>query len=290
MKNYICCLINLFLFVDFVKAQDRFEFSISTAYQQSDFKWSIAGSANGTNPNVYSELIWKNLRGPAFQTSLKTKLWKGLFIQGSVNYSAIIGGSANDTDYADDNRVNPVFEANLQSDKGYTADYLITVGYKYKNKKLSISPYLGYGKSTQSMFLLDENIEELNTSYKANWSGPFVGFIFDAQLKTNLHLETDFAYHQLGYHAKADWNLIDNFAHPVSFKHTANGFALNGKITVVYTFYKSSAFFIDVQKSFWNTGAGIDELFYDNGDIAFTKLNQVERNSNNLGLGLKLYF
>ncbi|MBK0384146.1 hypothetical protein I5M32_14345 [Pedobacter sp. SD-b] len=56
---------------------------------------------------------------------------------------------------------------------------------------------------------MDKDIEDLNTSYKANWSGPLIGFKFDAALRKRLHLETDLSYHQLKYAAKANWNLIE---------------------------------------------------------------------------------
>ncbi len=276
--------------MEVVNAQEKFELSVSTAYQQDNFQWSIAGNAIGTNPNVYSELTWKNLSGPALQVSFQAKVWKAVFIKASLNHSLILKGNANDTDYSEDNRTNPIFEANEQSNKGNTDNYILATGYDFKNKVFSISPYLGYEKSSQLMFLLDENIKELNTSYKAKWSGALLGFKTDAVIKKGFYVQTDLAYHQIKYAAEANWNLIEKFAHPVSFKHTADGFGLEGMLKAGYTIYKSLATYLYVQKSFWNTGAGIDELFYNNGNIAYTKLNQVERKSQNLGLGIKFSF
>jgi len=289
MKLYIIFLLIIFYISNIAKAQERFEFSLATTYQQDNFRWSIAGNSNGTNPNVYSELAWKNLRGVALQASFNTKVWKAIFVEALLNHSLTLAGSANDTDYSEDNRVKPIFNADLESNKGFTNDYIIYVGYKFKNKTISISPYLGYGKSIQLMFLLNKGIKELNTSYKANWSGALAGFKVDAALKKRLYIKTDFAYHQINYTAKANWNLIDQFAHPLSFKHTANGFGLKANVEANYKVKKNTSVFISTQKSFWNTGAGIDELFYENGNKAYTKLNEVYRNSFSLGVGIKFH-
>nr|WP_294897980.1 hypothetical protein [uncultured Pedobacter sp.] len=39
-----------------------------------------------------------------------------------------------------------------------------------------------------------------------------------------------------------------------------------------------------------DTGSGIDQLFYNDGKMAYTKLNQVSRKSTILGLGMKFSF
>ncbi|WP_200587600.1 hypothetical protein [Pedobacter segetis] len=58
----------------------------------------------------------------------------------------------------------------------------------------------------------------------------------------------------------------------------------------VYTLHKNLSAYIYAQNSFWNTGAGIDELFYDDGNKVYTKLNQVKRYSQSLGIGIRFSF
>ncbi len=41
-------------------------------------------------------------------------------------------------------------------------------------------------------------------------------------------------YDQAVYRATADWNLIQNFSHPVSFTHHADGFGVEGQMGVEY--------------------------------------------------------
>ena len=73
LKPFFACLI-LILFYQVSFAQDvlhKWEVKPYVGIEQARFDWSIAGNTAGTNPNILSELIWKNLKGPGFGLNVK---------------------------------------------------------------------------------------------------------------------------------------------------------------------------------------------------------------------------
>src|SRR6266567_1552270 len=85
-------------------AQERLHFSLSTGYQSENFRWSIAGSVEGTNPNILSELKWKNLAGPTVAASGDWNFWKSFTLRSAFSRLFIVSGSVTDMDYRGDNR------------------------------------------------------------------------------------------------------------------------------------------------------------------------------------------
>jgi len=68
-------------------ARPRLEMFVATGYQSMDFHWSIAGNINGTGPNVYSELIWKAVKGPSVEAAGQYRLGKRFYL--SAGYSHV---------------------------------------------------------------------------------------------------------------------------------------------------------------------------------------------------------
>ena len=202
----------------------RAQISLETGYQSMDFRWSIAGNMNGTGPNVYSELIWKQVKGPALNAAVQWKLGKRLCLSGSYNHVFTQSGNVSDKDYQADNRTEETYQGNFSSGRGYSEYWSAAIGYTIvDNRLVSLVPFIGYGASDQSLYLLDDSPETgaLNSSYKAHWYGPLVKVRSTLHLTGRLGVGLDVVYHQVDYRAKADWNLIETFQHPVSFSHTA---------------------------------------------------------------------
>lgn len=151
--------------------------------------------------------------------------------------------------------------------------------------KIEISPYLGYVYHKQFLTLSDDQL--LNSSYKSFWKGITVGLDISKNIG-NFNIKTRTQYHQVDYKGYADWNLIDEFAHPVSFKHLAKGFVVSQHLGLNYKISNYVHPFLNAEYGYWSTGAGIDELYYADGRMARTRLNDVSRNNYNIGLGLKI--
>lgn len=75
--------------------------SLTAVQQHDDFKWSIAGDLNGQNPNILSEVSWKNLRSMGFRTEIEIPFKKMFFIKANFSQLYIVSGTATDIDYAE---------------------------------------------------------------------------------------------------------------------------------------------------------------------------------------------
>src|SRR5688572_24056526 len=89
-------LVLIFLCVNpLLRAQDslasvsNLEASLLFGYTEDNLTWSIAGNLDGQNPNVYSELIWRNLRGSLVQFNVKYT-WQSFVIFSDFTYALIL--------------------------------------------------------------------------------------------------------------------------------------------------------------------------------------------------------
>ncbi|MBV8389567.1 MAG: hypothetical protein JO080_07205 [Mucilaginibacter sp.] len=270
---------------------NKLQFSAGGGYQKENFHWSIAGNSNGQNPNIYSELKWKNISGVMWNVALQWNFYERLLLTGSYNRSGTTSGTSNDTDYGGDNRTRPVYNQNFNSNKGNTSAWSVGAGYKLiDNKIVKLDSYAGYGVHYQSYYLLgDEGYQgQLNTSYKPQWKGPFVRFASNIQFMKNLGAFADVTYDQVKYNAAADWNLIQNFQHPVSFRQSANGYGIDVSAGLYFTVNRYLVINAGVGFFNWETGNGIDTLYLANGGMEKTQMNGATRNGSHFNLGVSI--
>jgi hypothetical protein len=90
-----------------------------------------------------------------------------------------------------------------------------------------------------------------------------------------LQMSGDIQYSQLDYRAKADWNLIQSFIHPVSFRHTGEGYGIDMGAGFNYMLCRYIS--LQVRAGYFNrqTGRGIDQLYLVSGQGQQTQLNGV---------------
>ena len=119
---------------------------------------------------------------------------------------------------------------------------------------------------------------DLNSRYDATWSGPAIGMSFEIPF-SQLLVTADIRYSQLGYEAEADWNLISDFQHPVSFRHQAKGISLMNQVGIGYHLNDNITCAVSASRSVFKTGQGEDRLFHADGTVAITRLNSVYRNA-----------
>jgi hypothetical protein len=262
-------------------------------YFQEDFRWSIAGDSQGKNPNIYSELRWKNLSGPQFALDVKYKFWKALVLQVNFSESFITSGTVTDTDFGQDNRKDTLYHDQFDSNKGSVTAFHATIGYQLKIKRFSITPFAGYVVNAQSLYLLKDFgnvIGDLRSTYKTRWQGFTAGFNIRIPVGKKFTIEPSFVYNQTNYSSKANWNLIENFKHPVSFRHKAVGFGLEPSLNVRYMIRKKLSFLIGGYYSYWTTGKGSDRLYLMDGQIPVTQFNGAHRSSLGISLGVSYSF
>jgi hypothetical protein len=282
------------VYAGIVRAQNgenKIQLSVATGYQNENFHWAIAGNVNGQNPNIYSELKWKAIQGPLCSLALQWNVWDHFLLLADYGRSFIRSGTSNDTDYSGDNRTGPVYNQSFNSNKGSTSAWSAGVGYLlFKNKLWSLSPYLGYGINYQTYYLLgnEGDLGQLNTSYKTQWQGLFLKIKPTFNINDRLKIVADLTYNQLKYSAAADWNLIEAFQHPVSFRHSADGYGIDADAKLVFKINRYFSANMGAAFFNWETGNGTDQLYLTTGESDKTQLNEVIRNGFRVELGLSV--
>ncbi|MBB6237679.1 outer membrane protease [Pedobacter sp. AK013] len=296
VKQFLACL-TLVLSCKVACAQDSpYKWNVKPyiSLQQSKFDWSIAGNAAGANPNILSELIWKNLKGPGFGLDIKYNITNRFSIKATNQYSSITKGEAEDTDYAEDNRQSAFYFDLLNANKGYLYDASLQLSYQLlKFGEFNINPIVGLSYNQQKFHLLESanNLDSkgLNSTYEARYKG--FDFGTELVLKTQkFSIGATVLGGFYNYSAKANWNLIPNFAKPVSFTHKANSFSLSGDINLAVPLNKSLRVEVDYKINNINTYSGVDKAFFVNKPTEETQFNGANFRKNAILLGLNFSF
>lgn len=267
------------------------EIMMGSGCRTDEFSWNIAGTSAGTEPNILSELSWKDLRIHQISIGLRVNDNSGLYMKNHIAYGVIVDGKNQDSDYRKDDRQLEYSRSNNQADTGGTWDFSAGIGYPLPLgfDFISLAPVIGYSYHRQELRMTDgyQSIPatgpfpDLNSSYDASWKGPWVGVdltLASKEISSSLdwvELCIGFEHHWAAYDATADWNLRTDFKHPKSFEHKADGrgdklfFGLKnrlGDMTTLSIFYEQQQ---------WTAQGGVDRVFLANGQTIETRLNEV---------------
>lgn len=271
--------------------QEKLSVRVSTGYQQENFSWSIAGNSVGQNPNVLSELRWRAVGGVSGSIDLEGKLWRRwrVFAGGSKVWTR--WGRLTDTDYGLDNRNDPLYRQQLPVTDGYSETVVAGVGYRVLDKGIyRVTAFAGYGMEEQFFVINGGGYAQLNSRYDARWMGPLVRIAASWEPLKRWQLIADGGYSQVEYRAMADWNLIPEFSHPVSFRHHAEGYGVRGEFGIRYSPARRIGVLVAANYFEWETGTGIDALYLQNGQQQQTQLNGVSRNGWGVRAGMEWRF
>ncbi|MGK9117157.1 hypothetical protein [Olivibacter jilunii] len=265
------------------------ELHIGGSAQIRNFSWSIAGNIYGENPNILSELKYKDIVSIGYLAKLKFPIIRHLKLGLSLEKLYTVGGHGTDNDYAADNRTNPSYEHLFSSNKGSAYDLcgLMEI-LLIDNKKLMLSTGLSYVLSEQSFYILDKSIPELNSVYLANTHGPGVAVIVKIDASKNNYINSLTIWNSLSYKAEADWNLISTFKHPISFIHNSRGNKIEQEIILGHQFTKNFDVFLRGNISFFKTGKGLDKAYLASNNEITTRLNGAKSILYKLGIGCLL--
>lgn len=261
--------------------------AVSTGYERDDLHWSIAGNSAGQDPNIYSELKWRNTGGIYARADVQWTLWKRWWIEACGSRTFIRRGSMTDTDYGLDNRHDVLYHEQFPVTGGYSESGSLGIGYAlFEGGHLTVTPSLGYAIDRQHFPVRGGGgpFAGLNSSYDAKWFGPFVRVDGEWRLGARWQLAIAAWYDQVVYRGVADWNLIAQFAHPVSFRHRADGYGITGEAGVAYTLSRHWGLSLKGEYFNWETGMGVDELYLASGGVSQTRLNEVIRTGFGAGL------
>jgi hypothetical protein len=131
----------------------------------------------------------------------------------------------------------------------------------------------------------------LDSSYEAQWSGFWMGFDMQMDLQSSNILFARVEVHQAFFLGRANWNLRDDFAHPVSFEHEADG-----QGWVLELGWRNSpsrhrwVWGVTVSLQSWTTDSGVDRIYYFDNTFDEGQLNEVNWSSRSLNFTLSKAF
>ncbi|MBK7099483.1 MAG: hypothetical protein IPH58_15620 [Sphingobacteriales bacterium] len=259
---------------------ERLSVEAGSEYRNTDFRWSIDGTVDERYINIYSELIFKPVSSVGAYANLQYRVHNLVSAQISYGHLFTFNGKVTDYDYDGNDRTNPITQLNLKSNKGGMNYFkLMALFHAVENAKMNTAIGLGYSINSEKYFLLDDNNKSLRSTYLAKWSGPQLALDSKIPLKHNWFLKGSVTTGFLKYAGEGNWNLIEEFQHPVSFVQTANGLQLDGKIGAGYHFNRKINLGLFGIYSYWKTERGTDKLFLKNGDTPTTGLNSALKKS-----------
>jgi hypothetical protein len=275
-------------------------YELALGYRRDALNWNIAADASGTaTPNVLSELDWSDIEIVELRLRADTTLPSGLHLRGGAGYGTIVDGRNRDSDYSGDDRTGEWSRSNNDSVDDDVWDLAVAAGWRFAlGDGARFTPLAGYGYHRQNLRLSNgyQTIPAtgafpgLDSTYRSRWSGPWLGAELDrsaAGARGFLRL----AYHWADYSAEANWNLRAEFAHPKSFEHEANGRGQSlaaGLAVPIAARGWSLALTLDYQR--WRTGPGVDRVYFADGTVGTTRLNEVRWDTRSLSLGLERRF
>lgn len=203
-------------------------YGIGYTYREDQLNWNFAGP-NDT-PNVLSELEWDDIRVNQVTFAIAATTCNRFYFRGYADYGRIFHGRNRDSDYAESGRQMEFSRTLSNAGRGEVFDLSGGVGYQWSLwcDRVSVSPLLGLSWQEQHLRMYDgklvipveEKIDDLHSSYKTRWWGPWVGVDLIGQAFCKFSLFASFEYHWAPYQGKGHWNLREDLFN--KFKHSAN--------------------------------------------------------------------
>jgi len=279
--------------------ESPFEYSLSAGYRTDNLRWSIAG--RGTN--IASEVEWTKTAIAQLRAAGRFNLGKNWLVRGIYSTGAVKSGRNRDSDYAGNDRTQEYSRSDNKSG-GAVHDASIALGRKFRLFDLAtewefyLVPLAGLSIHQQSLTMYDghqslpfnSEISGLQNSYDTQWRGSWFGLDALLGLGGNFIVNATVEYHRARYSADANWNLRSDLAHPISFKHVANGQGVLFSVGTSYRFSRSFLMNASFEQQKWNTYMGYDETNFSYGATNYFTLNPVSWDSASISLGAVYQF
>lgn len=288
------------------------QWSLGGGYRTDELRWSIAGSLQGGSPTVLSELSWSNLRIVQLKLANRTVIRDRIFFRGHLDYGTVLSGSNRDSDYAGDNRTRE-FSRSLNGVDGKRVwDGSAGIGprFAFLESALVVSPLIGYMVSEQDLNIVDGYqawtappattplgpIIGLDSRYQTRWEGFWLGldlcFSIPGEIGPFSAIEVILSgeVHRFDYNATAGWNLRQDFSQPVSFTHHASGNGLAAGVLILLAWERNWGINLGMNLKKLRADAGVDQVYYADGTIRSTRLNEVRWRTFTIEAGVSYQF
>ena len=292
---------------------ETLKLDMHAGYRVDQLDWNIAGlNSSGQYVNVLSELDWEDLE--IWQLGVAGKLafanTKGpirIYTRASIDYGWITGGTTRDSDYQGNNRTQESYRSFNDTEDDNVFDTSIGIGFEKDlwQNRLTLGLLGGYSYHEQNLRLTNllvvivngailqpsRPFPGLNSTYETQWRGPFIGLDFKLDPFPRISLSGSVEYHWSDYEAEADWNLREEWAHPLSFRHDTD--EADGLVVSLKGSYLISAgWLLDLTYLYrdFSAGDGLYRLFPAVGTPVDSKFNEANWRSSAITLGVTYKF
>lgn len=292
----------------------QFDYYIEGGYRQDDLDWTIAHPSG--SPDVLSELQWKDVESAMVETGIDITYADHWHAEGKFAYGQIVDGRNQDSDYDQDNRQGEFSRSYSVTDDGATIEvsgalgYHFDIGSKKFAPRLRLTPKVGYAFHTQQfndtngVLVISNSDNEfeiempplghfagLDSTYEATFFGPWGGLETQLFLTDRVSLESSIEYHWVDYEGTGNWNLRDDFQHPKSFTHKAEGEGIVASASGHYRITPSWTISLSADYQKWKANnKGIDTKYFSDGSIGEMRFHGVNWDSFGFNLGMAYRF
>ena len=281
----------------------QMEYSLDSGYRVDDLDWRIAGPTGV--PNILSELEWKNIEIVQVKLGASMTFDNNWYFEGSFAYGWAFDGQNQDSDFNGNNRTQEFSRSNNDASDSSVLDASLGVGYHFNfggtrnNPYFRITPKIGYSFHNQHMKITrgfqtipgTGSFGGLDSTYDANWYGPWVGLDGTLMLMPNFRIFATVAGHLAFYNGTGNWNLREDFQNPKSFTHESEGYGLTASLGSSYIVNPDWSVRLSVDYQKWEANdSGIDKTFFSDGTLGETKFNGVTWDSVGANIGVSFRF
>ncbi|MBL4901012.1 MAG: hypothetical protein JKX76_15500 [Colwellia sp.] len=295
-----------------------FFISPSVSVSTTDFVWSKgSGPTENYSPNVLSELEYSDLKAQGYGLDIgyMYRIKTGLYLYSEISRSDldIKGGEVRDSDWAGNNKTDEFSRSTSKvKDEGISSmTYELGIQTRIFGSPDHYITFLIGEDSTDINLVMTDGVQDiwnpeliglepsefgpgdaivgLNSTYDAEFSSNFFGLKTEHVFSWGTISLTAKKY-DIKYEAKANWNLREEFAHPVSFRHESDGNGMDIEVGYSYLLSDNWDLFIEFSHRKWDIDSGYDQIFFGDGQSVMLRFNGAELNSESYTIGTKYYF
>ncbi len=284
---------------------NKFLFTLALTQESSSVDFNIAASvSNDASPNVLSELIFDPIDTTNAYANLGYMWLVGsktaIGITGTYSESISSDGRALDYDFDADDRTDMFSLSRSSLDDSQIRHYAVETFSKtrwFDKPGHYLTGGIGFEKKIYHLHITDgqqkhpvvQPISGLKSTYEPEFKNTYLFIATEHKFRGGyLTIKAQHIWSHLD--SKADWNLREEFAHPVSYIHDGDGTGHTLSIKYSYPIHDNIDIYTQLSSRKVEIKNGYDQIYFADGKSAVTKLNQVNEKTNAFSIGATFHF
>jgi len=258
----------------------NFEAKVTGGWRADYLRWKVRFPEDGGATGV-SVLTWSQVQSITTGVHFETTYRERWMLRATGSFGGAVGGFNTDSDYTDGFQ----YSKSVSSARGSTFwDTSLAFGYHipFHEQRLVLTPLIGLQYQYAWLRMRGgaitvgedsgESLSDLNNSYRPNIFNGFVGselaWMATPWLKFSGGLQLGLGY----YYARAQWNLRDEFAQPLSFVHNGLAWTIEGNLGAEVMISRQWSIFSRVFSRGSMVVDGRDRIQFSDGSSSTTQL------------------